>query len=111
MATRFSRFTAPAADWQPATSSTLTPRFRCGTTRRVPARSSTPWRGHPATKTTGSKGGKGSRGGKGLERSAHSASALRRPLFLYLLNLIYFLYLILKCEELSSAASPSCYAG
>src|SRR5262249_29978749 len=41
-ATRCSRSTAPAAASLPASSSTSTPRFKCGTTRRVPARSSTP---------------------------------------------------------------------
>src|SRR3981189_788591 len=51
MATRCSRFMVPAVDSPQATSSTSTPRSRCGTTRRARALSSIRSRVHPATKT------------------------------------------------------------
>ena len=44
------RFTAPAAASPPPSSSTSTPDFRCGTTRRAAARSSTRWRGPAGTR-------------------------------------------------------------
>src|SRR5260370_11073292 len=94
MATRSSRFTVPAAVSRPATSFTSTPRFRCGTTRRVPARSSTHWRGPAATRNREVNAAEEIREVKDRNSEREYAASGQGPPLLYLISFIYFIYFL-----------------